>query len=454
MTRRLTSPRFLTACLAATIGLSATALVVPARAQEKEPAPEPVETEPVQAGPAQAAPAKDSGDAARAQALLGRLSALYVVAAERPTSDAIRAAAGDPKAVARARSEKAAKKREWVASLRAIPGLAADYVAAAGAGANPTAWYFSGYARATRTTVASKGDVEGLLDGAIGDLETYLERAPYDAVYRSDAHRTLAYTLVRVAKGDGALLGKAVPHADIAVRAYLSNGQARDAGRLAHMMLKSLIAADREADAAKLASGWDVEKADLGPSSDGVRALARRARLRPGLELAKLPALTSYTGAPMPWDSLKGKPFILHFFSTVVSTPTRDIETILVPLKKKWKDAGLLFVGCSTDREMTAAEIEQTKKNWEEWGKTDQLRDGSLASVRGWAEKRGLDWPWFWDGKWMHNALVKAVGAPVAGPYAILVGRDGKIAWRGAPFNGLKEATEALMAKKSAPDKK
>ena len=92
-----------------------------------------------------------------------------------------------------------------------------------------------------------------------------------------------------------------------------------------------------------------------------------------------------------------------------------------------------------------ADEIERTKKNWEEWGKKDALRDGRLASVRDWAEQRDLDWPWYWDGKWMHNSLVSATGAPVSGPFAILVDKDGKIVWCGAPFDGLAEATDKLM---------
>jgi hypothetical protein len=96
---------------------------------------------------------------------------------------------------------------------------------------------------------------------------------------------------------------------------------------------------------------------------------------------------------------------------------------------------------------MSDAEVTRTKANWEEWGKTDVLRDGRLASVRDWAEQRDVDWAWYWDGEWMKNALVVATGAPVNGPYAILVDKSGKIVWCGAPFAGLREAVDGLMSK-------
>jgi hypothetical protein len=423
--------RLLTAwAAAALLALSA----VPAHAQD-EPAPEPAATT-----------TADGADAQRAEALLGRLRALYVVASERPTTDAIRAATGDPEAVGKARARFAAAKREWEQALAALPDLAERYFEAAGEAPAPNAFFFDGYARATRASIASKAEVDELLERAAASLTEYLDRAPRDAAYRVEAERTAAYALVRLAKGDGEKLLLAVPHADAGVRGYLAEGRGAEAGSVAHLMLNSLIAADQKTRASQLANGWDVEKADLGPSTDGVRMLARRSRLRPGEKLAELPALEDYTGAPMPWSELAGKPFVLHFFSTVVSTPTREVETILRPLKKEYGASnGLVIVGCSTDRAMTADEIARTKANWEEWGKTDVLRDGTLPSVREWAEQREMDWPWYWDGKWMHNDLVKTVGAPVSGPYAIFVDAEGRIVWCGKPFDGLKEAVAKAL---------
>jgi len=435
MTTRLAAARLGTFRLAAICGLALSmALHAPAVAQDDE------STEQAPAAPVAA-------DAERAHSMMGRLTALYVVASDRPTSVGITRVTGDPEAKAKAIAEHAAKKKEWEASLKAIPELAAAYLAVAGEQPDPSAYFFAGYARTTITTITPSAEVPEIAALAVTDLESYLDRAPRDGTYRTDAQRALVFALLRLARDDPASISKAVPHADAGVRAYLERGQAAEAGSLAHLMLQYLVHADRRADAAKLASSWDVEKADLGPSTDGVRALARRARLRPGEVLTDLPEVESFTGAPMQWSELKGKPFILHFFSTVVSTPTREVETILVPLRDKWKDAGLLLVGCSTDLELSEAEVERKKAEWERWGKVDVLRDGRLASVREWAEQRGMDWPWYWDGKFTKNVLVQKVGVTVSGPYAVLVGKDGKIAWCGAPFEGLSEAVEKLMTK-------
>ena len=403
----------------------------PARAQDGEP-------------PARAQDPAPAVDADLAASLLEKLRDLYPRAAERPAPFDHTIPQGSERwTEERQRFTRA--EEAWKAALERLPTLSEEYRDAAGEGAAPVAWYYAGFARVRRADAVSRSEGRDLLQAGVSNLREFLERTAQDAPFRDDAQALLAYGMVRLAGGEEAGILAAGEHADPAVRRLLANGRGEEAGRLAALMLKSLVAVDRESEAAALAAGWQADVADFGPSTDAVRRLVRRSGVRPGAPLPALPELASCTGAPMPWKELAGKPYVLHFFSTVVSATPREIETILVPLRDRWGDAGLRLVGCSTDREMDDAELERTRKNWEEWGKTEPLRDGRKASVREWAEACGLDWPFYWDGRWTSNALVQHLGIEVGGPFAILVDGNGVIRWRGKPFEGLPEAVEQLM---------
>jgi hypothetical protein len=400
--------------------------VSPARAQDPQP------------------PAVDAPDAERAAALMVRMENLYPRAASRP-APLDRSLANDAEAMAKERKRFTQEQESWQAALDRLPELSLDYREAAGDTAAPVAWYFAGFARVVRSDSAGRSHGREMLSAGADDLKAYLDRAARDAVHRADAQHHLAYAMIRLAGGEEAGIVAAGEHADAAVRASLASGRSDPAGRLAFLMLKSLIGVGRESEAAALAAGWEAESADFGPSTANVRFLVRRARVRPGAKMPALPALDSYLGTPMPWEELAGKPYVLHFFSTLVSTTPREVETILVPLRDKWKDRGLQLVGCSTDREMDDEEIARTKALWNEWGKKETLHDGRLISVRTWAEQRGMEWPWYWDGKFTQNALAQHLGVEANAPFAILVDADGVIRWRGQPFQGLPEAVEQLL---------
>ncbi len=409
------------------------ALPSPAWAQEDTPQDAP-----------QDAPQAGATDAARADRLLMQLDRLYPRALEAP-APVNTALVGDPKMLAKERGRYQREMKVWLSLLDRIPELSLDYREAAGEAAIPKAWYYAGFARVRRAEKTGAEHGRELLSSGTEELRTYLDRAPRDAAFRTDAGRLLAHAELRLAGGDADAIAAVAPHADVAVRALLAAGRADEAGALAYTMMKSLIFAEREAQAAALATGWDAGAADFGRSTDGVRALVRRARIRVGERLPALPDVASYTAAPMPWDAVKGKPYVLHFFSTTVSSTVREVETILVPLRDRFRAKGLRLLGCSMDRAMSDEEIERTRANWKEWGKQETLHDGRLVSVREWAELRGVDWPWYWDGKWTRNVLVRELGIEVNAPFAILVDGGGVIRWRGQPFEGLAEAVAALL---------
>jgi hypothetical protein len=83
-------------------------------------------------------------------------------------------------------------------------------------------------------------------------------------------------------------------------------------------------------------------------------------------------------------------------------------------------------------------------KNWEEWGKKEEFRDGTPASCREWTKKRGIEWTVRCSGEWSRDAVSKALGGVGASdPYAVLVDKDGIVRWKGDPLKEEGLADEA-----------
>jgi hypothetical protein len=165
-----------------------------------------------------------------------------------------------------------------------------------------------------------------------------------------------------------------------------------------------------------------------------------------------MPATNDADGKPVEWAKLKGAPFIVHFFTSSIpkglASNQRDVETVLRPLWDRLHEKGLRMVGVSMDYALPKEDVERITRDWEEWGRKDRVQDGSLASVRRYAEDQGIAWPWTWDGTCGKSPVAQALGGPAASAaHAILVDAAGTIRWRGdAPFTGLPEAVDAAFA--------
>src|SRR6185436_18622530 len=123
----------------------------------------------------------------------------------------------------------------------------------------------------------------------------------------------------------------------------------------------------------------------------------------------------------------------------------REVETDVRPLWDKYHEKGLRVVGVSMDLALSAAQIEAIRK---EWNPKEELLDGSLESVRKWTEKRGVEWPWYWDGAWTNNPISKALGGVAQSePAVVLVDKNGIIRWQSGkwPFTGLVEEVAKLF---------
>ncbi len=434
---RPTCPRPATAFALVAALVSGLAAARPAAAQE-EPAPGPAK--------APAAASEDAAPQVDPANLLQEIDALELVVATRPRPPLPRDFGGRGEEYHEARRAYTRDDDAWRRAVTALPKLVEMYRRAAGESAAPRVAFAAGLARVQGAQVCTVDERDALLADAVTELERFLAAADPEDAQRPEAEHALVRAILLAAKADPAQVAAAAPHADRGVAGYLKAGRSAPAGELAYLMLESLVATGGTDEAARLAEAWHVGETDFGPSGESVRRVTRFAALRPGRPLPKLPELQAQDGKPMPWKDLAGQPYVLHFFNSGISSTTREIETVLRPLREKWKERGLRFVGCSTDRAMSAEEIATTKHNWDEWGKTDRLFDGNLDSVRGWTEEEGIDWPWYWDGRFTQNALVQALGVPVNRPYAVLVGADGVIRWAGEPYKGLAEAAAELFA--------
>lgn len=376
-----------------------------------------------------------------ASAALQRLTELYPRVLQRPPeTDA--ATAADPKL--RVEAEK--RERMWRAAVDDMNKAADDYARALGDGApDLTGLYYRGYAKAVATKFANSKERPAMCDAAADALGRFLTAADEKSAFRPDAEQSLGWVLLLSGKADEAL-----PHLSRAVELFQKGGRHDDAGRAAADGLNTLRQTGRDEDLRKFADAIHASDADFGHSTPTVRAHAAASRLSVGSPLPAMPEVKDVDGKPVSWRP--GKPMLLHFFLSghIDGRPTgfREIEVELRPLWEKYGEKGLVVVGVSTDTQLPADMVEKKRKQNEEWGVKTEVRDGSLASVRDWAVKQGLAWPWCWDGKGgIHCPLSAALGGvAVTEPYAVLVDKDGIVRWKGAaPFKELPEAIAKLL---------
>jgi len=380
------------------------------------------------------APAPAAADAAQ---LLQRLETLYPRALRRPELDR---AAADPD---KARAEQSRAEAEWDGAVDALARTGDDYLAALGSAApDPRALYYRGVGKVIRAT--RPGASAKLYESAAESLQRYLETAGDAAAFRPDAEMYLARALLGVGRSEDA-----VAHAGRAVELLQKDGRHDDAGECAASAMRELKHQHRITELRAFAAAVHASEADFGRSTPAVRTLANAARLDVGSPLPELPKVKDEGGKDISWTP--GKPMLIHFFLTSflngMATSFREIETEVRPLFEKYGEKGLVVVGVSMDYEMPAQQVEDLKKKWDEWGVKRELRDGSLASVRTWAAKQGIAWPWYWDGKATNDPVSLALGGVgFTTPYAVLVDAKGIVRWHGeAPFKGLADEAAKLL---------
>jgi tetratricopeptide (TPR) repeat protein len=408
--------------------IALTAALSPALAQDpKPPAPK-------QDAPADAPAATDSA------AALQRLAELYPRVLQKPPE-----AGSTPLADPKARVESAKRLEAWRAAVNEMNKAADAYARALGdAAPDLTGLYYRGYAKAVAADLAPSGDVRSMCDAAADALGRFLGAADEKSSFRGDAEMQLGWVLLRSGKGDDA-----VAHLGRAVDLLQKDKRHDDAGRCAADALRSLQRPGREADLRKFADAVHAADADFGRSTPTVRRLAAAAMFTVGAPLPALPDVKDVDGKPVSWRP--GKPMLVHFFLTAqidgTATSYREIELEVRPLWEKYREKGLAFVGVSMDRELPAGEAERRRKEHAEWGDKTEIRDGSLATVREWAVKKGIEWPWCWDGKALLCPISLALGGVGSTePYAVLVDKDGVVRWKGkAPFTGLPDEIAKLL---------
>lgn len=372
------------------------------------------------------------------QECLARMTFLYPKAASRPAASA-------PAGTVEERAARAKADSEWKKAVRDFAKAGDDYVRAVGEGqADATGLFYRGVGKSISTDVIPAAEVPAACDAAIDALTRYLSAAEPGAANRAEAERHLGACLLRVNR-----LDEAVPHLRAAVLAFARDGRKDEAGDAAWRAMSALQTAGRSDDLAAFAAAIDAAKGDFGGSTTSIRLLLAASRLSVGKPLPELPAATDADGKAVSWKP--GKPLLVHFFLTGFpdgrAVPYREVETEIRPLAEQWREKGLVVVGVSMDKAMSPERVEKVKKDWDEWGVKGEVRDGSLASVRDWARKQGIDWQFTWDGQWMMNPISRALGGVgVSEPYAVLADADGIIRWHGkAPFTGLAEAVAALF---------
>ena len=375
-----------------------------------------------------------------AASALARLTELYPRVLNRPPESAVATASGQEARLAAIKREEA-----WRKDVDSMNKAADSYARGLGDGApDLTALYYCGFAKAVATKYAGSTEIGTMCDVAADALTKYLAAADEKSAYRADAEMRLGWVLLLSKKVDDA-----IPHLERAVELLQKESRHDAAGRCAADGLKTLSQMKRDEDLRKFADAVHAGDADFGDSTPVVRQLAAAARFTVGAPLPELPAVKDADGKDISWRP--GKPMLVHFFLgsqiTGDATSFREIQLEIRPLWEKHHEKGLVVVGVSMDRELPAGEADRKRKQNEEWGVKTEIRDGSLATVREWTAAQGVEWPWYWDGKALHNPLSLALGGVAqTEPYAVLVDKDGIVRWKGkAPFEGLPEAVAKLF---------
>ncbi len=410
--------------LVVALGLAGAA---PAIAEDDPPAPKPAE--PVAPVP--------SADAAQ---ILQQLEGLYPRATRlAPVLDLT--AAETPE---QARSDHAKRQQDWERSIAAFAKAGDDYVAALGGAApDARALFYRGVGKFKMAERVARAEAVSANEAAADSLQRYLDAAGEKAAFAAEAEMYLGRALVRTGRVDDAVV-----HLGRAVELLQKDGRHDEAGVSAHDAMLALKTQQRDAELRVFSETIHAAKADFGGSTSSIRKLAAGARLAVGAPLPALPKTNDVNGKPISWSP--GKPLLVHFFLSghMNGSPTafREIELELRPLAASYGAKGLALAGVSMDYEMPKEKAEELRKKFDEWGRKE-LRDGSLASVRAWAETKGISWPWSFDGQAMNNPISLALGGVgVTEPYAVLVDAKGVVRWYGkAPFEGLADEVAKLF---------
>ena len=414
--------------------------------------------------PPQEAPPADQADAA---VLLRRLEAIYPRALQKPDPSVLAGLTGPDLVKARNELVKAEQERDQAVKDLATTGD--RYLAAIGdAAPDANALYYRGAGKAILATRQNVAEAVATREAAVDSLARYVAVADEKAAYVADAEMHLGTALVFLSAKDPKRFEEAIPHLRRAVELLQTDNRHADAGETAHLALSQLVSLDRSGEARAFADAIGAAKADFGPSTPEVRKLVAATHLTVGARFPDLPELTDVDGKPflprprsedgktlLPWPA-DGKPLLLHFFLTGFAdgnaSSFRDIETDVRPLWQKYREKGLRVAGVCMDYAIPKAQADEKRRQWkEEWGKNAEYRDGSLDLCRTWAKTHGVEWPWYWDGKWTANPVSVALGGVgVSSPYAVLVDGEGVIRWRGAcsgqtGYVGLEEAVAKVV---------
>jgi hypothetical protein len=388
---------------------------------------------------------------ANAEDLLQRMSSLYAPSLQRPPT---RAPTGDKEkdnAAIRA-------QQRWDETVRAFAKAGDDWARAVGDQApDANGLFYRGVGQVLVARIDAAGARQAHLVTASDALRRYLDGTDAQAAFRTDAEWRLSEALVALGAFDPRLLEEAVPHVRQAVDLLQKDGRHDDAGRIASDALQQLKSLGRSAESASLADAIHAGDADFGASTSTIRLFAVRAKCGPGAKFPKMPALKDADSAPLDLEPAKDRPLLVHFFLTGylggLATSFRDVETDVRPLWERWHEKGLRVVGVCMDYEIPKKQLEDLRAKWDEWGKKEKPRDGSLASAREWASAKGIAWPWYWDGTGRNNPLSLALGGVgIERPHVVLVDGDGVIRWDGdaaptggAAYPGLEEAIGKLI---------
>jgi hypothetical protein len=399
------------------------------------------------------APAPSPAPKRNADELLQQMATLYPRAISRPATSPVGADLEKRGAVTRADDE-------WKRAVKALAKTGDEYVSALD-GAAPAArgLYYRGVGKLLATTLdISAADRAAYLAAAADAFRSYLGVAGEKDAFVADAELHLSEALISMSSNDGKALDEAPPHIERAVALLQKDGRADEAGVLAATSLRQYVSLGRTSDASKLAEAIHAADGDFGTSTPVIRAELAAARVVVGAKMPALPAVKDVDGKEIDLAAHKGSPLLLHFFLTgqIDGSPTgfRDVEIDLRPLWDKFHEKGLRIVGVAMDHEMPKEEAAETRRKWEEWGRSVKPRDGSLATCRTWADEQGIAWPWMWDGKWQGNPISAALGGVgLTAPHAILVDGDGVIRWNGdaqagePQYPGLADEVAKLVAK-------